>query len=90
MDQDVRSNLIESLKSRGWTPLDAEQVVTRVEALYKREAGEWKVLLWEIAGGEQSVYLVAREVNGSSVFDSPLQSRARDVASVLNEVEASG
>ncbi len=90
VDQDVRHKLIESLKSRGWTPLDAEQVATRVEALYQREAGEWKVLLWEIAGGEQNVYLVAREVKGQSVFDSPLQSRARDVASVLNELEAAG
>lgn len=90
VDQDVRNKLIESLKSRGWTPLDAEQVVTRVEALYQRESGEWKVLLWEVAGGEQNVYLVAREVKGQSVFDSPLQSRARDVASALNEAEAPG
>lgn len=87
MDQDVRRKLIDSLISRSWTPTDAEQVTARIEAVYAREAGEWKVVLWEVAGGEQSLYLVAREVDGQSVFDSPLQARARDVASALNEVE---
>lgn len=87
MDHDVRRKLIELLKSRSWTPLDAEQVALRVEALYELEAGEWKVVLWEIAGGEQSLYLVARKVNGLTVFDSPLEGRARDVASALNEIE---
>ena len=88
MDHAVRDRLIEALKSRTWTPADAEQVAARIEALYEREAGEWKVVLWEIAGGEQNVYLVARKVNGTSVFDSPLQGRARDVAGALNEAEA--
>lgn len=87
MDQDIRGKLIESLKSRSWTPLDAERVAIRIEALYGLEAGEWKVVLWEIAGGEQNLYLVARKVNGPSVFDSPLEVRARDVASALNELE---
>lgn len=88
MDHDVRRELIELLKSRSWTPLDAEQVAIRIEALYELEAGEWKVVLWEIAGGEQNLYLVARKVNGPSVFDSPLEGRARDVASALNQIEA--
>ena len=88
MDPDVRRKLIDSLKSRSWTDLDAEQVAGRIEALYEREAGEWKVVLWEIAGGEQNVYIVSRKVDGPSVFDSPQQSRARDVASALNELEA--
>ena len=88
MDHDVRRKLIELLKSRSWTPLDAEQVAIRIEALYELEAGEWKVVLWEIAGGEQNLYLVARKVNGPSVFDSPLEGRARDVASALNQIEA--
>ena len=88
MDPDVRHKLIESLIARSWTPLDAEQVAIRIETLYQLEAGEWKVVLWELAGGEQSLYLVARKVNGPSVFDSPLQARARDVASALNELEA--
>jgi hypothetical protein len=68
-------------------PLDAEQVAIRIETLYKLEAGEWKVVLWEVAGGEQNLYLVARRVNEPSVFDSPLESRARDVARALNEIE---
>ena len=68
--------------------LDAEQVAKRVEALYELEAGEWKVVLWEVAGGEQSLYLVARKVNGPSVFDSALEGLARDVATALNEIEA--
>jgi hypothetical protein len=88
VDHDVRRKLIELLKSRSWTPLDAEQVAIRIEALYELEAGEWKVVLWEIAGGEQNLYLVARKVNGPSVFDSPLEGRARDVASALNQIEA--
>ena len=88
MDQDVRSKLIESLKTRSWTHLDAERVAIRIEALYGLEDGEWKVVLWEIAGGEQNLYLVARKVNGQAVFDSPLEGRARDVASALNEAEA--
>ena len=88
MDPDVRHKLIASLEARSWTPLDAEQVAMRIESLYELEAGEWKVVLWEVAGGEQSLYLVARKVNGPSVFDSPLQARARDVASALNELEA--
>ncbi len=87
MDPDVRAKLIESLKARSWTDTDAEQVAGRVEALYEREAGEWKVVLWEIAGGEQNVYIVSRKVDGPSVFDSPLQARARDVAGALNEIE---
>ena len=87
MDQDVRRKLIEVLTSRSWTPLDAEQVAIRIEALYALEPGEWKVVLWEVAGGEQSLYLVARKVNGPSVFDSPQQGRARDVARALNEIE---
>lgn len=87
MDHDVRRKLIESLTSRSWPPLDAEQVANRVDALYQLEAGEWKVVLWEVAGGEQSLYLVARKVNGPTVFDSSLEARARDVASALNELE---
>jgi hypothetical protein len=79
--------LTESLTARSWTPLDAEQVAKRIEALYELDAGEWKVVLWEVAGGEQSVYLVARRVNGPSVFDSPIEARARDVAGALNELE---
>jgi hypothetical protein len=87
VDHDVRRRLIESLKSRSWTQLDAERVATRIDAVYELEAGEWKVVLWEIAGGEQNLYLVARKVNGPSVFDSPLEGWARDVASGLNEIE---
>jgi hypothetical protein len=90
VDPDVRRNLIESLKSRSWSDHDAERVATRIEALYKLEPGEWQVVLWEVAGGEQSVYLVARKVDGPSVFDSPLEMRARDVANALNEVEDRG
>ena len=90
MDHDLRRRIIEALTSRSWEAGDAERAATRIEALYEREAPkaeEWKVLLWEVAGGEGSVFLVARRVNGRSVFDSPLEMRARDVASALNEIE---
>lgn len=88
MDADARRRLQESLTTRGWTPLDAEQTATRIDARYQREAGAWKVLRWEVAGGEQNLFLVARQVNGPAVFDSPLEPRARDVAAALNEIEA--
>ena len=91
MDHALRRRLIEALKSRSWDAADAERAATRIEALYEREAPEaeeWKVLLWEVAGGEGSVFLVARRVNGPAVFDSPQEIRARDVASALNEIEA--
>ena len=77
--------------SRRWEPSDAERAAIRIEALYESEAPQaeqWKVLLWEVAGGEGSVFLVARRVNGPAVFDSPQEIRARDVASALNEIEA--
>jgi hypothetical protein len=88
MDHDLRRRLIEALESRSWEPQDAARAAARIEAFYARETEEWKVLLWEVAGGEGSVFLVARRVNGPSVFDSPLEMRARDVASALNEIEA--
>ena len=88
MDDAARHRLIDALKSRNWTDVDAERAATRIAAMYEREAGEWKVVLWEIAGGEQSVFLVARKVDGTSVFDSSLQGLSRDVASALNEIEA--
>ena len=90
MTQLVRQRLIEALQSRSWTAQDAELVATRVEKQYQRATGAWKVVLWEVAGGEQSVFLVARNVDGTSVFDSPLQTRAWDVANALNEIETSG
>jgi len=88
MDNALRRRLIEALTARSWESSDAERAATRIEATYEREADEWKVLLWQVAGGEGNVFLVARRVNGPSVFDSPLEVRARDIASALNEIEA--
>ena len=87
MDPDARHKLIESLKSRSWPDPEAERVASRIESVYELGSGEWKVMLWEVAGGEQNVYLVARRVDGPSVFDSPMEGRARDVANALNEIE---
>lgn len=88
MNHLLRRRLIEALTSRSWEAVDAEQAANRIEGLYEREPEEWKVLLWQIAGGEGNVFLVARRVNGPAVFDSPLEARARDIASALNEIEA--
>jgi len=88
VDDALRRRIIEALQSRSWASLDAERAATRIEALYELEAEEWKVLLWEVAGGEGSAFLVARRVNGRAVFDSALEVRARDVASALNEIES--
>lgn len=88
MDHAFRRRLIEALISRGWESSDAERAAVRIESLYEREPEEWKVVLWQVAGGEGSLFLVARRVNGPSVFDSPLEILARDVAIALNEIEA--
>ncbi|HEY6060918.1 MAG TPA: hypothetical protein VIV10_10065 [Gemmatimonadales bacterium] len=88
MNQALRHRLIKALTARSWESADAERAAIRIEATYEREADEWKVLLWQVAGGEGNVFLVARRVNGPTVFDSPLEARARDIASALNEIEA--
>jgi hypothetical protein len=88
VDQALRLRLIDALKSRSWESSDAERAATRIEALYEAGTEEWKVVLWEVAGGEGSLFFVARRVEGPSVFDSPREVRARDVAGALNEIEA--
>jgi hypothetical protein len=88
VDHALRRRLIERLTSRRWEPQEAERAALHIEALYTLETGEWKVLLWEVAGGEGSLFLVARRTNGPAVFDSPQEVRARDVAGALNEIEA--
>jgi hypothetical protein len=86
VDHTLRRSLIEALKSRSWTHLDAERAAEGIAGLYEAREGEWQVRLSKIAG-EPDLYLVSRNVNEVSVFDSPLEGRARDVASALNEFE---
>jgi hypothetical protein len=87
VDQNLRRRLIEALTSRSWESVDAERAAIHIEALYELEPGEWKVLLWTVARGEGTLFLVARRVNGPAVFDSALEARALDVAGALNEIE---
>jgi len=86
VDQILRRSLIEALKSRGWTHLDAERAADGVATFYEDGEGEWKVRLSKVAG-DPELYRVSRREEEVSVYDSPLEGRARDVASALNELE---
>lgn len=86
MDHTLRRGLIEALQSRGWTHLDAERAAAGVAGLSESGTGEWKSWLSKVAG-ETDLYRVARNANDISVFDSPLEGRALDVAGALNELE---
>lgn len=85
MDDDLRLNLIEALKNRRWTPLDAERTAAFVAGLYKEGEGEWKV--WPSGRAAGDHYGVARSEAVASAYDSPFKERARDVANALNEIE---
>lgn len=86
MDQDFRRSLIEALKSRSWTHLDAERTADGIAVLYQTGAEPWRVRLATNAD-EPDRHLVARNASEASVFDSALGGRARDVAAALNELE---
>lgn len=89
MDDILRRNLIEMLKNLGWAHLDSERAAAFAAALYQAGGGEWKV--WpsgNTTGPDQ--YRVAHRASAPSVYDSPMEGRARDVADALNEVERHG
>jgi len=86
VDHTLRRRLIEALKARSWTYLDTERAAEGIAGLYEDGEGEWRVRLSKVTD-ELDLYLVARNENEVSVFDSPLEGRARDVASALNELE---
>ena len=86
VDHTLRRRLIEALKARSWTSLDAERAAVGITGFYEGGTGEWKVRLSKIVG-EPDFYQVGRKVNEIPVFDSPLEGRARDVAGALNELE---
>jgi len=86
VDPDLRRNLVEALKSRRWTHLDAERAAESIAVVYQAGEGEWKV--WPSGNAmEPDRYRVARREPLVSVYDSPLEGRARDVAGALNELE---
>jgi hypothetical protein len=89
VDDILRRKLIEALKNSGWAQLDAERTATFAAGLYQAGAGEWKIWPSGNATGPDH-YRVARRATALSVYDSPLEGRARDVASALNEIERSG
>jgi hypothetical protein len=86
VDDVLRRNLIEALTNRRWTNLDAERAAAAAVGLYQDGDTAWKVWRTEVAG-DASFFRVARQESAVSVFDSPLEGRARDVANALNEVE---
>ncbi len=85
MDDILRRNLLKALKNRRWTSLDAERAATFVAGLHQAEEGEWMVWPSETKG--LSHYRVARRADALSVYDSPQEGRAGDVAHALNEIE---
>ncbi len=89
VDDILRRRLIHALKDRRWASLDAERAAARIAALYHGEAGEWGAWPSKNAMGPD-LYRVARDEAAISVYDSPIQERALDVASVLNEFERHG
>ena len=89
VDDILRRRLIHALKDRRWANLDAERAAARIAELYHSEAGEWGAWPRKNAMGPD-LYRVARDEAAMSVYDSPIQGRALDVASVLNEFERHG
>jgi hypothetical protein len=86
VDHVLRRSLIEALKSRRWTPLDAERAAAGVAGVYLVGEGEWKV--WPSGNADKpDAYRVSCREKETSVYDSPQEKRARDVASALNELE---
>ena len=88
VDDVLRRNLIEALKSRSWTYHAAERAASFVAGLYQEGASEWKVWPSEERGPDH--YRVARSVKAPTVYGSPVEGRARDVADALNEIERHG
>jgi hypothetical protein len=86
VDDILRRRLINALKPRGWTSLDAERAAAIVAGLYQDGHMEWKVWHTQVAG-DPSSFRVARQMSAACVFESLLQKRARDVATALNELE---
>jgi hypothetical protein len=85
VDDILRRKLINALKNRRWTLLDAERAAAFVAGLDQAGEGEWKVWPSETKG--LSHYRVARRASALSVYDSPQEGRARDVSNALNEIE---
>jgi hypothetical protein len=86
VDHILRRNLIEALKNRRWTHLDAERAAESVAELYDQGDAAWEVWRSEVVADPDS-YGVARDESDVSVYRSLLEGRARDVAIALNELE---
>ena len=89
VDHVLRRSLIEALKARGWSYHAAERAAEFVAGLPREGDGEWKVWPSVDAKGPD-LYRVARRVNAVTVYDSPVEGRARDVSDALNEIERHG
>ena len=89
MDDDLRLRLIEALKNRRWSNLDAERIAAFVAGLHKNGEGEWQV--WRSGSAARADhYRVARSEAAVPVYDSPVMGRTLDVANALNEIERHG
>ena len=90
MDHVLRRSLIEALKNRDWTHLDAERAAAFTAGLYQSGGGECKVWPTGNPTGPDHYRVARRESNAISVYDAPQEGRARDVANALNELERHG
>lgn len=86
MDHDIRSRLVDALGKRRWTHIDAERAADCVAGLYQAGEGEWQVWPGKKTAGSDHCR-VARRADAVSVYDSPQDGRAWDVAHALNELE---
>ena len=86
MDHVLRRALIEALKNRAWTHLEAERAAEYAGEFYQRASGAWEVWCGQ-AADDPDYYRVARHEGDASVYKSLLEGRARDVASALNQLE---
>src|SRR5712692_1336829 len=86
VDHVLRRSLIDALKDRGWTHLEAERASEYAGEFYQRAGGTWEVWCGQ-AADDPDYYRVARHGSDASVYKAMLEGRARDVARALNELE---
>jgi len=79
------------LERRGWPLLGAEAAADEVSTYYyvTEENDSWTVRhMAPPADGMYALYRVSRGVNGPAVYESKSETRATEVAEVLNEMES--
>ena len=79
------------LERRGWPLLGAETAADEVSTYYyeTEEHDAWSVRCTQPpVDGMYALYRVSRGVNGPAVYESKSETRATEVAEVLNEMDS--